>query len=354
MSFGHPLLLLTLLVVPAAIACLVLAERRRMRYAVRFTNLDVLAAVAGGRSFRRYVPVALFLLAVAAACVAVARPHAKTLVPQERATVILVIDVSRSMDASDVKPTRLLAAQSAVRSFLDRVPKRVRDGLIAFAGIPSVVTPPTTDRELLKNSLQYIADYGGFGGTAIGDAVAAAVQLGEQAVSGSGNLAAVTTAPTGAAHGLVSVLFLSDGAQTRGDLLPLQGAERAKAAGIPVYTVALGTPGGTLSRDPNFGGGGFPGGGGGSGGGGGGGGFGFGNIPVPPDPTTLRAIADRTGGQFFEAHSSKAVKAAYAKLGSKLGRRPAKTEITFEFLAVAAALLVAAGVLSARWSPRLP
>src|SRR5207249_4129106 len=90
-------------------------------------------------------------------------------------------------------------------------------------------------------------------------------------------------------RGLVSVLFLSDGAQTRGDLLPLQGADRAKAAGIPIYTVALGTPGGTLSRDPNFGngGGGFP-------SGGGGGGFGFGSIPVPPDPGTLRAIADRT------------------------------------------------------------
>jgi Ca-activated chloride channel family protein len=352
MSFGHPLLLLTLLVIPAAIALLVLAESRRMRYAVRFTNLDVLAGVVGGRSLRRHVPAALFLLALVAACVAVARPHAKTLVPQERATVILVIDVSRSMDASDVKPTRLLAAQAAVRGFLDRVPKRVRVGLIAFAGLPSVVTPPTTDRDLLEHSLQYIADYGGFGGTAIGDAVAAAVRLGEQAVSGNGNLAAVTTA-TGAAHGLVSVLFLSDGAQTRGDLLPLQGADRAKAAGIPVYTVALGTPGGTLSRDPNFGGGGFPGGGNG-GGGGGGNGFGFGNVPVPPDPATLRAIADRTGGQFFEARSSNAVKAAYSKLGSKLGRKPAKTEITYEFLAAAAALLVAAGLLSARWSPRLP
>jgi Ca-activated chloride channel homolog len=344
-SFGHPLLLLTLLVIPAAIAGLVLTERRRMRYAVRFTNLDVLASVVGGRSFRRPIPAVLFLLAVAAVCVAVARPHAKTLVPQERATVILVIDVSRSMDARDVKPTRLLAAQAAVRSFLDRVPKRLRVGLIAFAGIPSVVTPPTTDHDLVRHSLEYIADYGGFGGTAIGDAVAAAVELGQRSVAGNGNLAAATT-PRRSARGLVSVLFLSDGAQTRGELLPLQGADRAKAAGIPIYTVALGTPGGTLSRDPNFGGG-FP-------GGGGGGGFGFGSIPVPPDPQTLHQIADRTGGQFFEARSSNAVKAAYSKLGSKLGRKSAKTEITYVFLAAAAGLLVSAGLLSARWSPRLP
>lgn len=349
MTFGHPLLLLTLLVVPAAIAGLVLAERRRMRYAVRFTNLDVLASVAGRSRWRRLVPAALFLLALATACVAVARPHSTTLVPRERATVILVIDVSRSMDARDVKPTRLLAAEEAVRKFLDRVPRRLRVGLIAFAGIPSVVTPPTTDHQLVRDGLVDIASYGGYGGTAIGDAVAAAVVLGQQALSGNGNLASATTAAV-ATHGLVSVLFLSDGAQTRGQLLPLQGADRAKDAGIPVYTVALGTPGGTLQRDPNFGGGGgFP------GGGSGGGAFGFGaRVPVPPDPDTLRAIAQRTGGQFFEARSSKSVKAAYTKLGSELGRTPAKTEVTYAFLAGAAGLLVAAGLLSAVWSPRLP
>ena len=349
MSFGHPLLLLTLLVVPAAIAAYWLAERRRMRYAVRFTNLDVLAGVARGGSVRRFAPFVLFLAALSSLCFAVARPHATTLVPQERATVILVIDVSRSMDAKDVKPTRLLAAESAVRTFLDHAPKRLRVGLIAFAGIPNVVTPPTRDHELVREGLIDIADYGGFGGTAIGDAVAAAVQLGQEAVSGN-NLAALAL-PAKPAHGLVSILFLSDGAQTRGDLLPLEGAQRAKAAGIPVYTVALGTPNGTL--DPGGGGFGFGGGGGGGGGGGFGGGFG-GARRVPPDPDTLRAIAQATGGQFVEAKSSKTLTAAYAKLGSKLGRKPAKTEVTYAFLAGAAGLLIAAGLLSAAWSPRLP
>jgi Ca-activated chloride channel family protein len=347
MSFGHPLLLLTLLIVPAAIVALWLAERRRMRYAVRFTNLDVLAGVAGGGRWRRFAPATLFLAALAALCVAVARPHATTMVPQERATVILVLDVSRSMDAKDVKPTRLLAAEAAVRTFLDKAPKRLRVGLIAFAGIPNVVTPPTRDHELVREGLVDIADYGGFGGTAIGDAVAAAVQVGQQAIAGKNDLAAVTTAPSTPARGLVSILFLSDGAQTRGDLLPLEGAQRAKAAGIPVYTVALGTPNGTL----DLGGGGFgfgPGGGGSFGGG-----FG-GPRRVPPDPETLHAIARTTGGQFFEAKSSKSLNAAYAKLGSKLGRKPAKTEITYGFLAGAAGLLVAAGLLSGAWAPRLP
>jgi Ca-activated chloride channel homolog len=345
MSFERPLLLLTLLALPAAVALYVLAERRRMRYAIRFTNLDVLAGVVAGRPWRRYVPPALFLLALAALCVGVARPQKETLVPRDRATVVLVVDVSRSMESKDVKPTRIGAAQAALRSFLDRVPKRLQVGLIAFAGEPAVATPPTTDHQLVREALDTIRWYPAFGGTAIGDALAAAVQLGQQAVAGkNGNLASATAAaaPT-SARGAVSILFLSDGAQTRGDLQPLEGADRAKSAGIPVYTVALGTPGGTLdfrggpggfpSLDPNANG---------------------RRVPVPPDPETLKAIAARTGGEFFAARSAESLQAAYKHLGSRLGRRPGRGEITYGFLAAAAGLLIAAGLLSAAWSPRLP
>jgi Ca-activated chloride channel homolog len=341
-TFERPLLLLTLLVVPLAVGLYVLAERRRMRYAIRFTNLDVLATVAGGRYRRRFVPLALFLLALAALCIGMARPRHTTLVPRDRATVILVIDVSRSMESKDVKPNRIGAAVAAVRTFLDRVPDRLQVGLIAFAGDPAVAAPPTTNHDLVRKSLETIEWFPSFGGTAIGDALAAAVKLGQQAVAGdSGNLAAATTAaPETQTHGLVSILFLSDGAQTRGDLEPLEGADLAKAAGIPVYTVALGTPNGVL----NFGGGGggFP------------GPFSGRRVPVPPDPETLRAIAARTGGQFFAAQSAKSVQSAYSKLGSRLGRKPGQSEITYGFLAAATLLLVAAGLLSALWSPRLP
>ena len=250
--------------------------------------------------------------------------------------MILVVDASGSMQAHDVKPTRLDAAQAAVRTFLDRVPKRVRVGLVVFAGEPQVAAPPTTDRALLFESVNQIGMFPGFGGTAIGDALAEAVRLGQQAIGTAGptrNLASAVAATPPPGKDLVSILFLSDGKQTRGMLEPLDGAARAKQAGFRVYTVALGTPGGTLTR-------------------------GFGafsrTIPVPPDPGTLRRIADDTGGEFFNAQTSKALDSAYAKLGSSLGRTPGKTEVTFAFLLAAIGLLLAAGVLSALFSPRLP
>src|ERR687887_2711496 len=197
MSFGHPLLLLTLLAVPAAILALRLVERRRMRYAVKYTNLDVLAGVVGGRPWRRYVPTGLALLALAVLCIAVARPHATSLVPKERATIILVLDVSGSMQSSDVRPTRLGAAQKAVRSFLDRVPPQIRIGMVAFSGDAEVAAPPTTDRGLLRQSLAGIGTFPAFGGTAIGDALAVAVGLAKQAVvGGSASLASFSAAPS--------------------------------------------------------------------------------------------------------------------------------------------------------------
>ena len=180
MSFGHPILLLTLLVVPLAVLAYVLLERRRARYAVTFTNIDVLASVAQGRSLRRFIPPALFLLALTFLCVALARPHRKTLVASDKATVILVVDVSGSMHATDVKPTRLGAAQAAVRTFLERVPKRVKVGLIAFSSDPQIAAPPTTDRDLVRRSVNQLDFLQAYGGTAIGDALAAAADLGKK------------------------------------------------------------------------------------------------------------------------------------------------------------------------------
>jgi Ca-activated chloride channel family protein len=351
MTFGHPLLLLSLLVIPLAVGVYLLAERRRMRYAVTFTNLDVLASVAGGRDLRRYVPPVLFLLALGSLCIAVARPNRATMIPSDRATVILVVDISGSMSAKDVKPSRLEAAQAAVRNFLDTVPPRVRVGLIAFAGEAQVAAAPTTDRQVLRDSVDQLGFFQGYGGTAIGDALAAAVDLAKPAIPGQAQTIADVTPKAGSS--LASILFLSDGKQTRGLLEPLEGAQRAKDAGIPVFTIALGTPGGTITRDGYGGGGGaFPGG----GGGGGGGGFGGGGrvIPVPPDPATLSAVASLTGGKFFAARSADAVKSAYSHLGSLVGRVPGRREVTNEFLALAAALLLAAGVLSTLWSPRIP
>ncbi len=338
MTFSHPLLLLCLLVVPLAIGIYVLAERRRMRYAVAFTNLDVLAQVAGGRSWRRLVPPVILLAALAVLAVGMTRPRVNTLVPSQRATVILVLDVSGSMQARDVKPTRLAAAQAAVRTFLAHAPKHLRVGLIVFAGEPQVAAPVTTDHDLVRQSLDEAGFFAGFGGTAIGDALAEAVALGQQAVpesrpSTNGTTIAYRTGAAEVRRSLVSILFLSDGSQTRGDLSPADGAQKAKAAGYPVYTVALGTPGGVLRRS-------------------------FGPfqraIPVPPDPATLKAIAQTTGGAFVAARTAESLQTVYKRLGSSLGRDPGHVEVTYAFLAAAAVLLVAAGLLSALWSPRLP
>ena len=330
MSFDNPLLLLTLLVLPVLVGLYLLVERRRARYTLRYTNIDVLGQVAPRRAWRRYVPAALFLVALASAGAALARPHMKTLVPDERATVILVIDASRSMQSDDVRPTRLLAAEAAARAFLDRVPRRLRVALIVFAGDVQVAAPPTTDHDLVKDSLAMIGSFTGFGGTAIGDAIARAVEIGQQAVS-NGRVLASTAAPPPAVNprGLVSILFLSDGRQNRGIIPPLEGAARAKEAGIPVNTVALGTANGGSQ------------------------GNGFGGARAP-DPDTLRAIAQATGGEFFAARTAESLKAAYEKLGSRLGRSPGRTEVTYGFVLAAAILLTAAGLLSGRFAPRLP
>lgn len=360
MSFERPIFLLSLLVLAAGVALVWwLLRRRRMRYAVRFTNLDVLATVAAGSAWRRFVPPAIFVAALAALCVAFARPHVDRMVAKERAMVILVVDTSRSMQAEDVKPTRLAAAQEAMRQFLDNVPKRLRVGFVVFAGEAQVATPPTDDHALVEQSINEIGQFHVFGGTAIGDALAAAVELAEQTLAEGRETIALRTAPAPAQQekGLASILFLSDGAQTRGILAPYEGAERAKAAGIPVYTVALGTPEGTIRGRFGFGG----------GGGGGAGPLPPGTpstppgfdpddevIPVPPDPETLREVAEVTGGKFTEARTADALQNTYEELGSSLGREPGETEVTFIVLAVAGGLLLTAGVLSALWSPRFP
>ena len=355
MSFKSPWLLLGLLVLALAIGLWVLAERRRARYTVRYTNLDVLATVASGRSWLRYVPSALVALGLAVLIVGIARPEVNRTLVKERATVILVVDTSRSMQAKDVEPTRLGAAQEALRTFLDQAPRDLRVGLVVFAGEAQVATPPTKDHALVDTAITDIDQFLVYGGTAIGDALQTAVLLGRQvtdlaptdgdsvtapSISTSSTRSLAQASTCGDEKSPVSILFLSDGAQTRGLLQPLEGAKLAKEACFPVYTVALGTPQGVIERGP-FGG--FP-----------------GNpqegqvIPVPPDPDTLRQIARTTGGEFSEARTADALQRAYQNLGSRLGREPGQSEITWLFIAIAAALLLLATAIGAFVSPRLP
>jgi Ca-activated chloride channel family protein len=334
-SFASPWFLLALLIVPAVLALALWLDRRRARYAVAFTNLDLLASVAGTRRpWRRWVPLALFLLALAAASTALARPKASVSVPANRATVVLLVDVSGSMRAADVKPTRLGAAQAAMGSFANRVPKGVKVGLVSFSTGPNLLVIPTTDRTLLHEGIDLLSPEAG---TAIGDGLGLAVQTVK---------ASVGDAPRGKDGKIPgAIVLLSDGAQTRGELTPLQGASLARNAGIRVFTVALGTNNGTL--DPGAFGFGF--------GGGGGGGQGFSRrFPVRPDPVTLAAIARETEGKTFRAQSASKVEEIYKQLGASIAHKASTREVSSWF-AGAAALLLLLALGSARLTgERLP
>jgi Ca-activated chloride channel family protein len=325
MSFQSPLLLLTLLAIPLAILGWRQIQRRRMRYALVFTNVDVLAAVTERDSrWKRLVPPILLLLALTATCVATARPRVTVHGQRDQGAVVLLVDVSRSMVARDVKPSRLGAARQAIKLFLQRIPSSFSVGIVAFSDAPSVVSPVTDDRSVTAPAVDYLLPEFG---TAIGDGLAEAVRVGQQAAHQiSARRQAGRPVP-------VTILLLSDGAQRSGLLLPEQGAQKARSAGIRVYTIALGTSSGVVRA--NF--------------------DGFDRqIRVPPDPDTLRRISTITHGEFYPAPSANALKAAYRTIGSKVATTPRRVEIGGAFLAAGAVLLIGAGALSTLWGSRLP
>ncbi|MDX6512453.1 MAG: Ca-activated chloride channel [Gaiellaceae bacterium] len=313
MSFSSPYFLFGLLVVPVAVAFALAVDRRRSRYPVAFTNLELLAGlVQERRAWRRWVPLALLLIALACASTALARPKARLSVPENNGTVVLVVDVSGSMRANDVEPTRLDAAVSAMRTFLDRLPPQFKVGLVAFSSEPEVLSAPTRDRQLIREALGYLMPEAG---TAIGDGLQVAVRLVQSSLARAG----VERKPGQQLP--AAIVLMSDGAQNRGFLQPLQAARNAKAAGVKVYTVALGTPGGVVS-------------------------FGFGlyinSIPVPPDPATMRLVANATGGTTYSARSAERLSNIYKSLGSSIGRRTELREVTSWFGVAAAVFLLGA------------
>jgi Ca-activated chloride channel family protein len=328
MRLVWPLGLLALLLVPLALAGYVWIERRRARYAIHYTNIEVLASVVTrGSRWRGLVPVVLVLLALTSALAAVSRPEANVAVDSEQASIALAVDMSGSMAAEDVKPTRLGAAEEAIRRFLKDLPTKYRVGLVTFAVDSYIASPLTEDRSLVLQALEYnnIPRQG----TAIGDALARSVELLHPVATDGGSAAATGPVPVDPNRPLSAILLLSDGAQTSGVLAPLDGAARAKSYGIPVYTVALGTPDGVITR----------------------GGF---SRPVPPDPTTLRQIAKTTGGEFFEIRNQTRLNAVYEDLALRLGHKKEWRELSFILVGLAALFALGAGAASLLWGPRLP
>ena len=315
MSFVSPLALLVLFAVPLALLAHVAAGRRRRRYPVRFPALATLAAVAAPEPrWSRHLPFGLLALAIAALAISLARPEKTVQVAVERASVVLVTDISRSMSATDVSPSRLEAARGAAESFLGKVPGELRVGLVAFSDSAQTLQTPTTDHDAVRTALGTLQP---IAGTATGAGLGTAL-----------NDLKVRAGDNSARRPPAALVLLSDGSATDGGAAD-RVAEQAKRLRVPIYTVALGTPDGTIEIQGR-------------------------TLRVPPDPDALERIATTSGGQAFRAEDSDQLDAVYDRLGSQIGTKPEKREISSSFAGAALLLLGAALVSSLRLGGRLP
>jgi Ca-activated chloride channel homolog len=319
-SFASPIFLVALLLVPLLAWWYVRAQGDRRRAAAAFAAPALMASVAPRRpGWRRHAPMVAFALAIAILIVAAAKPQRTVAVPVERAAILLATDVSGSMQATDVKPSRLVAARRAARAFVRDVPAGVNVGVLAFNGRPRILQSPTPERQDVQAALDRLAPSGG---TATGDAITAALRS--------------LRTPTGRGRKPPpsAIVLLSDGASTKGRD-PVQAAQEARRSRIPVYTVALGTPAGTI-RVPRPG-----------------GQSGTEVRRVPPDPASLAEIARASGGQTFSAVDSKELRQIYDRLGSQLSTEKRKRQMTAGFAGGALVLLLVGAGMSLAWFGRL-
>lgn len=314
MSFASPLWLVALLLIPGALALQVLARRRARRYAIRFPALHSLrAAAGGGAAWYRHLPVGLLLAGIAALALALARPHVTRRIAVDQASIMLVTDHSGSMAATDVQPTRLAAAEQAADTFMARLPSGVLVGAVAFSTAPDASQGPVASHAAAR---AIVDDEAAGGATDTGDALEVALQL---LHAGS------------AKHPPSAIVLLSDGSANAG-ADPVTVAREAARDHIPIYTVALGTPGGVLqTNDPMQ-----P------------------VVPVPPDPALMQRIARASGGRTFTAQTANQLSSIYATLGSRLGSTTHKSDLTAAFAAGGLVLILLAAGGSARLSGRLP
>lgn len=319
MSFLSPGRLWLLVAVVALLAVYLFAQRRRTAYAVRFTNLALLDKVAPKRpGWRRHLPAGAFLAMLGLLVIGFAKPTAEVQVPRERATVMVAIDVSNSMQATDVSPNRLEAAQQAAGAFVDQLPDRFNVGLVTFDGTASVVVAPTQDHAAVTQAVQNLQ----LGpATAIGEAVFSSLQGIAGVDTGLSGVDGEEPAPA-------RIVLMSDGSNTAGRS-PDQAAEAARTAGVPVSTIAYGTAEGTIT-------------------------LGGQTQPVPVDVESLRTLAEDTGGESYTAESGEELGEVYADIGSSVGTRAEEREVSGWFIGgglVAAALAAAMSLL---WFSRIP
>lgn len=343
-----------LLIIPVLAALYIWSLRRKRKGALRYANLALVKqAMDRGLGWRRHVPPALLLLAIAVLIAAVARPAAVVTLASSRATVLLAMDVSGSMRAEDVEPNRIIAAQVAAKQFIQSQPADVQIGIVAFASAAVLVAPPTIDREALY---QAIDRFDLRRGTAVGHGILVSLatifpdqqfsvddddprdRLGPLSRSGSQIDGRSLDAPPDAmvAHVPVEpgsyqaavVILLTDGATTTGPD-PIEAGRLAAEYGVRVYTVGFGSPSGDVVN------------------------FGGRSMRAQLDAVSLQAIADVTKAEYFEARSSEDLERVYSSLSTQLINEKKLTEIAFIFAGIGALLAALAGGLSMLWTGRL-
>jgi Ca-activated chloride channel family protein len=354
MRFLWPEMLFLLLFVPAMVGAYLYALRRRKNVALRYASLALVkGAISPGQRFRRHVPPALFLLAMTAAIVGMARPSATVVLPSEFITVVMAMDVSRSMLAADVQPNRFTASQEAAKSFIDELPRGIRLGIVSFAGTAAAVQTPTENKEEMRGAIDRFQLQRG---TATGSGIILSLAMLfpdggidlESAIFGSpfsrygsGGAAPIersraadkpkkefTPVPPGS-YTAGTIVLLSDGRRTTGPD-PLMAAKMAAERGVRVYTVGFG------SRDGAAVSGGYE-------------GYSFYAVP---DEETLKAVAAATGGEYFHAASANELRKIYDKLSLQFALERKETEVSALFSAGAALLVLGAALLSMLWFHR--
>jgi Mg-chelatase subunit ChlD len=316
--FESPQWLWLLLGVLALGAVYVVVQLRRRRYVARFSNAGLLASIAPKRpGWRRHLTFATLLLALTVLSVGVARPTAAVRGPREEATVMLALDVSLSMQATDVLPTRIDAAKKAAIEFANLLPPKINLGLVAFAKSAEVKDPPTIDRDSFKAAVSSLELRES---TAIGDAVEACLD--------AIRTFAASTAVKGSKSPPAQIVLMSDGTSNSGKK-PLDAAQDAVKQKVPVATIAFGTPSGTVDLP------------------------GEGVQPVPADRTTLHRLADITHGSFHTAVSEQELSGIYKDLGSQIGYRTVHRDVSWRFLALGVLIGMVAAATSLLWAGRL-